>query len=28
MLADLLAQANTALYEQKRSRRPSPALTR
>jgi diguanylate cyclase (GGDEF)-like protein/PAS domain S-box-containing protein len=28
MLADLLAQADTALYEQKRSRRPSPALTR
>src|SRR3954469_21495466 len=28
MLADLLAQADTALYEQKRSRRPSPALSR
>jgi diguanylate cyclase (GGDEF)-like protein/PAS domain S-box-containing protein len=28
MLADLLAQADTALYEQKRSRRPSPAISR
>src|SRR4051812_26205102 len=28
MLADLLAQADTALYEQKRSRRSSPAISR